>query len=281
MLHGVEKHDARALHRTRVASRRLRELLPVLQLDAKVARTLGRRLRKLTARLGPLRELDVTLQLIDELGDSERYDSDAVDQIRAETAEARDAALNRLPGKWPTREIRRLGSKLADLAERLESRETGSARASTAARGLRWAVEARIHRRAGALRGAIESAGSVYLPDRLHVVRISMKKFRYALELAADMAGDRGLSPQLRLLKRNQDLLGRWHDRQVLIDHIRQAQASLAPPALDAWRRLDGLVMALEEDCRRLHARYVREAAALVGVCGHVNGRTMAASRAS
>jgi CHAD domain-containing protein len=280
MLHGAEKHEVRALHRTRVASRRLRELLPVLQLEARLTRTLGRRLRKLTARLGPLRELDVTLELIDELRGSERYDADAIDQIRAEIVEEREAALNRLPAKWPAREVRRLGLKLGHLSDRIESNEKGSSR-SSATRGLRWAVDARVHRRAGALREAIESAGSVYLPDRLHVVRISMKKFRYALELAAEVAGNRGLSPQLRLLKRNQDLLGRWHDRQVLIDRIRQAQASLGPPVLNTWRRLDGLMATLEEDCRRLHARYVREAAALVVVCGNVSGRTLAARRAS
>ena len=38
--------------RARVASRRLRELLPVLQLDGDARRKLGRRLRKVTARLG-------------------------------------------------------------------------------------------------------------------------------------------------------------------------------------------------------------------------------------
>src|SRR6266704_224163 len=60
------KGDVTALHRTRGASRRLRELIPVLQLDHNVARKLGRRLRKITRRLGAIRELDVLLLLIDE-----------------------------------------------------------------------------------------------------------------------------------------------------------------------------------------------------------------------
>ena len=35
------------------------------------------------------------------------------------------------------------------------------------------------------LRAAIENAAGIYLPDRLHEVRIAVKKLRYALELAA------------------------------------------------------------------------------------------------
>ena len=280
MLHAVEEHQARGLHRTRVASRRLREVLPVLQLEPKVARDLGRRLRKLTTRLGPLRELDVTLQLLEELRDSDRYDSDAVDRVVAETTKQHETALDALPAKWPAREIRRLGSKLIDLADRLKLAEKGSPRSRASSQGLRWAVDARINRRAGALRTAIGEAGSVYLPDRLHLVRISLKKFRYAVELASEIAGA-ALAPPLRKLKRNQDLLGRWHDRQVLIDRVRQLQASLTPPSVSTWRRLDSLVTALEEDCRRLHARYVRESSALVAICAGLGGRSAAARRAS
>src|SRR5438105_13417421 len=53
VLHGVERGDVRALHRTRVASRRLREVLPILQVDADTTRKLVRRLRRGTDRLCP------------------------------------------------------------------------------------------------------------------------------------------------------------------------------------------------------------------------------------
>ena len=58
-LHGMEEGDVKAVHQARVASRRLREVLPVLQLDPDVLRKLSRRLRKITDRLGTVRELDV------------------------------------------------------------------------------------------------------------------------------------------------------------------------------------------------------------------------------
>ena len=265
-----------ALHRTRVASRRLREVLPVLQLDGKLAGELVRKLRKVTERLGAIRELDVTLQLIEELKDTGQYNAAALDHVAAETRRAREAAFAQLPTKWPSREVRRLASKLTQTADRLKIVEDVSGSSPRETRALRWAIEARIQRRATALREAIEDAGSVYLPDRLHLVRIALKKLRYAVELANELAKDGKFNAQLRLLKRNQDQLGRWHDYQVLIDHVRQLQASETPPALSSRQRLDGLIAALETECRRLHARYIRDSAALAAVCHRAESRSQA-----
>ncbi len=82
MLQGLDEGDVRALHQTRVASRRLREILPVLQVDPEVASRLGRRLRKVTQRLGAVRELDVLSLLIEELSASGRYDQQAMQARR-------------------------------------------------------------------------------------------------------------------------------------------------------------------------------------------------------
>jgi hypothetical protein len=60
------------------------------------------------------------------------------------------------------------------------------------------------------------------------------------------------------------------HDVQMLIEQVRQTQASLAPPSVTVWRDLDVLVASLEDDCRRLHGRYMRsrdELEALAGRC--------------
>ena len=52
------------MHRARVATRRLREALPVLDGERRGLRRLRKDLRALTRALGPVRELDVTLGLI-------------------------------------------------------------------------------------------------------------------------------------------------------------------------------------------------------------------------
>ena len=49
----------------------------------------------------------------------------------------------------------------------------------------------RAARRAQRLGAAIENAAGLYLPDRLHQVRIAVKKLRYTLEL------DRSVPPRL------------------------------------------------------------------------------------
>jgi hypothetical protein len=68
-------------------------------------------------------------------------------------------------------------------------------------------------------------------------------------------------------------VLGRLHDLQVLIDRTRETQASLMPPDLNAWRELHTLVVSLEEDCRRLHGRYLRDAPLLAALCARLGGR--------
>ena len=92
LLPAVEQGDVEALHHTRVASRRLRELLPVLQLDHDTTRKLGRRLRKVTDRLGAVRELDVLLILIDELHESRRHEQQALALVADEVTRDRAAA---------------------------------------------------------------------------------------------------------------------------------------------------------------------------------------------
>jgi CHAD domain-containing protein len=116
-------------------------------------------------------------------------------------------------------------------------------------------------------------AGAVYLPERLHAVRIAAKKLRYALELDADLRQVKS-SPDITELRRTQDILGRLHDLQVLVDRTREEQASLAPPDVNIWRGLDALVRSLEDECRRLHGRYMHHAASLVGLCARLSGRT-------
>jgi CHAD domain-containing protein len=249
VLPDVEKGDMRALHRTRVASRRLRELVPLLQLEGEVARKLSRRLRKVTARLGTVRELDALLLLIDDLQASRPMHHDALRRVGAAVVKSRDRARKALADRLPAGELWRLARKLGRVLEELRKRDV-----SAGAGALAGAVDTRVAHRAARLTEALRVSGAVYLPERLHAARIAVKKLRYALELSADRS-----PAALRSLERMQAVLGRMHDFQGLIDHVREVQASLMPPSLPVWRQLDALNISLDEACRRLHARYVRE----------------------
>jgi CHAD domain-containing protein len=258
MLQGLDEGDVHALHQARVASRRLREILPVLQVNADVARRLGRKLRKVTQRLGAVRELDVLSLLIDELQASGRYDTQALRRVASAIGEERAHAREKLLAKLPTEELHRIAGKLNKVA--------GDLKTGKSSRGWRWAVEARVTHRASVLKDALADAGALYLPERLHAVRIAVKKLRYASEVSVEASGLK-TKGELRSLKRGQDILGRLHDMQVLLDRVRQLQASLTPPDVTMWRKLDTLTTALENDCRRLHARFMRQRTVVLTVC--------------
>src|SRR4029450_13245214 len=90
------------VHQARVASRRLREALPVLT-DGREHTKAGkaqRKIRRLTQALGTVRELDVTLHLIDELGERQGVPRAALAEVRAQVIEDRERRraimLNRL-----------------------------------------------------------------------------------------------------------------------------------------------------------------------------------------
>ncbi len=261
LLHELGDSDERALHRTRVASRRLREIIPVLQLKADVSDRLTRRLKHVTEELGRVRELDVLLAVIAELRNSERYDAQALRRIAIALTAEQSQARARLHQRLPMDELHRLVRKLEKLGDDLRERKPS--------KGWRWAVDARVTRRAEALVHALDAAGSIYLQERLHGVRIALKKFRYAVEIAGEASGTRPVA-DLRVLKRTQDILGRLHDLQVLIDRVRQIQPALALPDVAAWRKMDGLVTALENDCRRLHARFVHRQGQVRAICERV-----------
>jgi len=270
MSHGVERDDVRALHRVRVASRRLRELLPVLQLDRDQTHKLVRRLRKVTDRLGSVREVDVMLLLLAELHDPRRLNEKAFRTVTAAIGEERSRAREHLMDKLPAAELRRLAEKLGELARTLDPAQHALGRQEEAA--SRWAVDARIAKRAERLRSAMHEAGAVYLPDRLHAVRIAMKKLRYAVELRDEFAGVRA-AEDLRTLKRGQDVLGRMHDLQVLMNRARHVQAHFGPADGTTSDELDQLIHTLEDDCRRLHGRYMRERPALMDICARAAAR--------
>jgi CHAD domain-containing protein len=275
MFPGVKQGDVRAVHRTRVASRRLREVVPVLQLEARAAHRLTRRLRKLTRRLGRLRELDVLVLLLDELQESGRFPARALERIGDQVAAARRECRDELADARLDDEMRKLSRKLEQVLVRL--RRDGDAAEQT--RAMRWAIDARVARRAAALKEAIDEAGNVYLVGRLHAVRIALKKLRYGVEVADEFSGVKG-SVDLRLLEREQQLLGRLHDLQVLIDRVRRVQGSLEPPDVVVWRGLDLIIRELDTSCRRLHAKYIHNRPALLQLCDRLQSQAASERRA-
>jgi CHAD domain-containing protein len=249
-LPAARKGDSGSIHQARVATRRLREVLPLVQASAR-GRKLRRKVRRLTRAMGPVRELDVAIETLDALA-----------------AEVPRAAVKYLK-QVLRQERRRLFAAMSREIERVDGDKLRR-RAIAAARRTR-AVDtpARAARRAVRLQSAIDSAGSIYLPDRLHEVRIAIKKLRYALELGRS-AGRSRANAQLRTLKAAQDLLGRMHDFEVLIARVRALQGAPQAPTLSLSSDLDRLVRRLETECRQLHGQYMSMRKALLTICTQV-----------
>lgn len=251
------------LHHTRVASRRVREALPVLGavLPAGKLRKTTRRMRRITRALGPVRELDVELALLAEVERAHPAHRIAIEQVRQQVLRAREGVREEMLERLESIKVGKLIRKLKSVPEALDDQPSA----------LVWdgwwaAIAGRVTRRADRLQQAIEEAGAIYLPDRLHVVRVAVKKLRYGLELMREMSRSRA-SADIKVLKTVQDTLGRLHDLEVLIDRARALQGSFEPPDLSVLADLDTLVRPLEDECRQLHARYVARRPALLRVC--------------
>jgi CHAD domain-containing protein len=247
------------LHQARVATRRLREAVPVLTSGVKgtKAAKARRKIRRLTRALGTVRELDVVLHVLDEFAQTQRVPRPALEEVRlhviAERDRRRAVMLQRLHKVDPVRLTRRL----ANVAEALRQSN---------GQGWRKALAERLVKRADNLRAAMGEAGQIFAPDRLHQVRIAAKKLRYALEIAAE-SGTRTARRLVTTLKRTQDTLGRLHDLQVLLTHVAAVQTDAAGRRAMPNEGLERLARVLEEECRHLHGRYLSAVPALTEVC--------------
>lgn len=267
--------SAASVHRARVATRRLREALPLVA-SGTAGRRLRRRVRRLTRALGPVRELDVALQMLDEFERAEDAPRAGIACLRRAVAAERQRLHRQMVRSLERSDPGKVSRKAIAAARTCDTRPSGRPRDPK----RRAATDRRAVRRAERLRLQIESAAGIYLPDRLHAVRIATKKLRYAVELAhayrysrAARRPRRRVSPPkrtaavLRTLKRAQDLLGRMHDLEVLIARTRAVQGSPGAPNLEVSGDLDRFVRRLEMECRQLHGRYIALRPRLLAVC--------------
>jgi CHAD domain-containing protein len=263
-LPGALDHDDDALHRSRVASRRLREILPVLGLERvpggePAGEKAKKRVRRVTRALGSVRELDVALGILDEVQRAYPDLAEVVTAARAGVEEDRRARRDEMAGQLGDVQAEALVADLASLEEHV-GQEPASARAASLRR--------RLDRRLDRLDAAIEAAGALYAFDRLHMVRIAIKQLRYTLELTHELGG----VPTRRLvtrLKQFQDLLGRQHDLEVVAGYVRRLGGTgQGRFASDVQR----VLRVLERETRELHAEYLAGVNLLVDVIARCRG---------
>ncbi len=249
-----------ALHRARIASRRLREALPLIS-SSQRARRLERKIRKITRALGPVRELDVALQILDEVEATGDLSRPALTRLRQAVERERQTLQSDLRRRIEDCKLEKLRKRALCVARKATG--TGAVLRDP----VRLArARAQAARRAERLLVAIEGASGIYLPDRLHDVRIAVKKLRYALELVRELSGSRAHA-RIKTLAKVQDALGRMHDLEVLNARTRGVQGAPGAPTLKLSGELDRLVRRFETECRQLHAQYMARRRAVIEIC--------------
>jgi CHAD domain-containing protein len=256
---GVRDADEASIHEARVALRRVRAALGVQVApdsdEIQLCRLLGR-------ELGRVRELDVTQELLANVGS------------RLPAAACAIAAVRRHVGQARQRAARRLVKALDDIKLRPLARLRGARYLPMVSFWKDWrvALPKEITRRAHAVRAAIDATPAVYMPNRLHRVRIAMKKLRYTLEVAeaAGLPTERHL---MRDLRKAQELLGEMHDLHLAQRAVNDVGVSGKAMASEI-ALLEAVITA---DCAALHAKYLSRRETLRAASDRA--ATLAASR--
>ncbi len=233
----AEVHDAEAVRRMRVASRRLRSVVQLFRpwIGKKRARGLEDHLKAITAALGPVRDLDVVVsQFKDPAGRSDPLRTAAAEQIGARLSKGHGRARRRAAKAIAGLDFAGLHGALRESRRRIIERltETGDVRPSLASL------------LGHASRDAFEKTPvPTTLDDRdaVHEVRILAKRLRYAHAWVTPVMQD-GPGPR-RLLKRAQRAVGDSRDLDLLIERLREHEVALREEgqqvladAVAAWR---------------------------------------------
>jgi CHAD domain-containing protein len=203
--------DSEQLHQLRVATRRLRAILRAARdlLDTEWSEPLRDELSWLGSALGPVRDLDVLIEhLEEEIEALEPSEARAARNLLGFLDEDRQAARTAMLAAMSERRYYELLDHLEAAAAAPRARESDVTLAEIAAKEFRK------------LRKAVKALPNDPPDDELHAVRIRGKRARYAAELAEGAVG----KPARRFVqdaKRFQDVVGEHQDAVVAEERIR------------------------------------------------------------
>ena len=203
---------AEYIHDIRVASRRMQQVMNLLFPLPRTGkgRKVVRSLRKVRRALGPCRNLDVNLDLIQEKLDTAGSEiaRDAWTQVRDATMERRAAEFSRARDALKQTDIVEFISRVMTFVDSVDGDENVE-------KQLKQQTETAFNAWSDALASAQENSQGA----QIHALRITGKRVRYSAELLAEL-GEAEAKAVIKSFKALQDELGRWHDLQVLMEFI-------------------------------------------------------------
>ncbi len=253
-----EGSDPEAIHKMRVATRRLRTTLQALQdapiFDQKQARRLRRfrrGLKDLANSLGDVRDLDV---LGERIGAYVQAQPDLTTDLAPLTDlldARRQSARTRLSECLDSHGLARTLEQLDGFTQRPSEPPAGQPPLL-----VRHFAGGAIWRRYEAVM-RYETVVASAPPPVLHQVRIACKKLRYAIELFEDALSVRAQA-LLDILVQAQDHLGNLHDAIVALELVNQVRNQHSEPGPGPGPRpgLDVYAAALEAERDQLHLTF-------------------------
>ena len=252
-----------SIHDARIATRRIREVLPLTHewQRREHADDLFTMVKRMGRSLGRVRDADSRIDLLRYLEARIPSAAASVVLVRQHEEQHRLRVMRKLVKRFEQLGVRR---ELERLARGTNWRRSSIWLALTG----HWRAQLRrlVGERASAASDAVVHATGVYFPNRVHAARIDIKKFRYAAEIAVETAllADATL---LRVLKKNQDLLGDLHDRQEVIDRFRKTASD--DPRIDE-NHVALVAQVVDAEIADLHARFLARRADLREACGAI-----------
>jgi CHAD domain-containing protein len=249
----VRDGDAEAIHDMRVATRRVREALPLLTSPSEEhSEELRRIFRRVGRALGRARDGDVALSLLDQMEQRRPAVGPAAAAMRRDIEPERQARRRKLVKVVESTDFHDVVAELLHQVAAHGWRAMLQRRPFK--RGWEDLLRQRMAERAAMLRHRIDRAGGVYFPKQVHAVRIAAKKLRYALEIA-DARDVFHCGDAIDRLKETQDTLGHVHDCHLLIERL----ADLDPGEDTGCDTRALLAEVLEADIREFHQRYLSQ----------------------
>lgn len=264
----LNRGDMTAVPDLREGIRRLRHVLPIIQVDRAIAAKVDAKLRKIARRLAPVSRVDALLSAGDAIVGDDRQLKHADTRLKNELRQTRTKLGVGVRVRKTTTDLSKVLMRLGGVADEM----IGTREEPTVVRARRWAIKARVARRALDLKKELDEAGAVYLPGRLRAVRRTTRRLRLSADVLHDIA-PAVRDPDVKSLEQMNDVLDRLRDGELLVEHLRRLQGAVSPPDLKAWQELDDLTVAIEHYCRRLHGRYVREREAIGAIADRLGAR--------
>ncbi|HZS45709.1 MAG TPA: CHAD domain-containing protein [Blastocatellia bacterium] len=245
--------DSDAIHHMRVYSRRVQSALEVLpkELDVRT-RPLRRQLSRIRRSLNKVRDFDVFLKIVKKRPATAK-NKEAYDLLCDHFSKERERVLERMRERLENLGVREFPSKFISAITDPDSSlivDGTSLRVELASvarddKAFERAIE-NIEEHWRTVRGFISNASTFSESERLHALRIAIKRLRYIVELAAQMSDVRARTAISRL-KSLQASIGEWHDLEVLETRIIKiiARPDFIANELDNCRVLHNLIAQL------------------------------------